>query len=71
MVIDAKGNYFRARGYMTMDYNIGEKVNNKEFLLRNALEEQMKNNKKKIVIICSIATVVIALGFFIFFRQHN
>ena len=51
MVIDAKGNYFRARGYMTMDYNIGEKVNNKEFLLRNALEEQMKKNGKKLNIV--------------------
>lgn len=51
MVIDAKGNYFRARGYMTMDYNIGEKVNNKEYLLRNALEEQMKKNGKKLNIV--------------------
>ncbi len=51
MVIDAKGNYFRARGYMTMDYNIGEKVNNKEYLLRNALEEQMKKAGKKLNIV--------------------
>lgn len=51
MVIDAKGNYFRARGYMTMDYNIGEKVNNKEFLLRNAVEERLKKLGKNVNIV--------------------
>lgn len=51
MVIDAKGNYFRARGYMTMDYNIGEKVNNKEYLLRNVLKEQMEKAGKKLNIV--------------------
>jgi len=51
MIIDAKGNYFRAKGYMEMDYNIGEKINNKEFLLRKALEEEMKQIGKKINIV--------------------
>ena len=51
MVIDAKGNYFRVRGYMTMDYNIGEKVNNKEYLLRNVLEDKMKTLDKKLNIV--------------------
>ena len=51
MIIDAKGNYFRARGYMTMDYNIGEKVNNKEFLLRSAIENTLKARGKKVKIV--------------------
>lgn len=51
MIIDAKGNYYRAKGYMDMDYNIGEKINNKEFLLRKALEEQMRKIGKKMNIV--------------------
>lgn len=54
MVIDAKGNYFRARGYMTMDYNIGEKVNNKEYLLRSVLKEQMDKAGKKLNIVSCV-----------------
>lgn len=51
MVIDAKGNYYRARGYMNMDYNIGEKVNNKAFLLRNALESAVKEMGKELKVV--------------------
>lgn len=51
MTIDSKGNYFRSRGYMEMDYNIGEKVNNKEYLLRNALSAELSKLGKKINIV--------------------
>ncbi|HEY5562487.1 MAG TPA: nuclease-related domain-containing protein [Clostridiaceae bacterium] len=52
MVIDAKGNYYRARGYMAFDYNIGEKVNNKEYLLRTVIDSSLlKDGKKQIKIV--------------------
>ena len=51
MVIDSKGNYFRARGYMNMDYNIGEKVNNKEYLLRNVISKEINARGKKLKIV--------------------
>lgn len=38
MVIDAKGNYYRAHGYMSFGRNLGEKVNDKRFLLNEALK---------------------------------
>ena len=47
MVIDAKGNYYRASGYMDFDYNIGEKVNNKEYLLRTAIDTSVLTDGKK------------------------
>lgn len=39
MIIDARGNYYRAHGYMNFDYNIAEKVNVKEHLLSKAIKE--------------------------------
>lgn len=39
MIIDTRGNYYRARGYMTFDYNIAEKINVKEHLLRKVIKE--------------------------------
>ena len=51
MVIDSRGNYYRARGYMDLDYNIGEKINNKEVLLRNALEQFCKTRKNTMNIV--------------------
>lgn len=39
MIIDARGNYYRARGYMNFDYNIAEKVNVKEHLLLKTIKE--------------------------------
>lgn len=38
MIIDARGNYFRAHGFMDFDYNIAEKVNVKEHLLQQAIK---------------------------------
>jgi hypothetical protein len=46
MVIDVKGNYYRVRGYMDFDYNIGEKVNNKEYLLRTAIDTSVLTDAK-------------------------
>ncbi len=39
MVIDAKGNYYKAHGYMDFGRNLGEKVNDKSHLLRESLKE--------------------------------
>lgn len=41
MIIDARGNYYRAYGYINQDYNIGTKVNNKEYLLKKAIMESV------------------------------
>jgi len=55
MVIDSRGNYYRARGYMDFNYNIGEKVNNKEYLLRNALGQAFQDAGKKLRIVNIVA----------------
>lgn len=51
MIIDSRGNYYRAKGYMDLDYNIGEKVNNKEVLLRYTLEKFQTVRKKGLNIV--------------------
>lgn len=51
MEIDSRGNYYRSHGYMNLDYNIGEKVNNKEFLLRDALLELSNTQQKEFNIV--------------------
>lgn len=54
MVIDAKGNYYRSRGYMDLDYNIGEKINNKEYLLRTAIDTSVLTEAKNQIMIVNL-----------------
>jgi hypothetical protein len=54
MIIDAQGNYYRAHGYMAFDYNIGEKVNNKEYLLRSAIDTSTFTDREKQIKIVDI-----------------
>lgn len=52
MIIDSRGNYYRAYGYINQDYNIGEKVNNKEYLLRKVIiDSEMAEDLKAIPVI--------------------
>ncbi|MCR5836949.1 MAG: NERD domain-containing protein [Lachnospiraceae bacterium] len=47
MIIDARGNFFQSNGYMDLLNNIGDKMNNKEYLLKKTLEEQMNKIGKE------------------------
>lgn len=52
MIIDSRGNYFRAYGYMNLDYNIGEKISSKEHLLKKAiLDSELHEDIKAIPIV--------------------
>lgn len=45
IIIDTKGNYFKAKGCMTFN-NIAEKMNNKESLLKRILKHNFNDEKK-------------------------
>lgn len=55
MVIDKRGNYFRAEGAMDFDYNIGEKINIKEYLLRQAIACSQELSERPLNIVNIVA----------------